>query len=62
MHLIRKVRPGVDVADGIAGIDFEDGLERGVVDAEPHGLIIALNHVDAALLLFFRHRAGRVAH
>ena len=27
LQLIQKVRPGVGIADGIAGIDFQDGLQ-----------------------------------
>src|SRR4029077_9445130 len=50
-HFLNQMQPGVPV--GVAGIDLEDWRERGVVDAEAHGLIVGLDHVDMAFVLFF---------
>ena len=58
LHLIQKVRPRIWIADRIAGIDLNNGLERSVVDAQPHRLIIRLNHVHAALVTFLLRRCS----
>src|ERR1700691_2554902 len=50
------MRPGVRVTNGVPGIDFKDGLERGVVNAEAHRLIVGLDDMDAAFVVFLQLR------
>src|SRR5258708_16254986 len=42
--------PRIGIADGVAGIDLEDGIECSIVDAEAYSLIVRFDHMDAASL------------
>jgi hypothetical protein len=51
LQLVQKMRPRVGKTDGIAGINFEDGLQSGVKDSQMDGLLVGLDYMYPAFII-----------